>query len=659
MLRDTDAETDGATSSVTNEPPDDPRARRRRRWRKIRRIAYCGFGVFVGLPLIAFWVAYLLMDVRSPQDVLASLDKTVELKYSDGSELLKVLPADGDRSFVPYDKVPSKLRDAIIATEDPTFWDNAGFDPTGIGRAFLTGVGGGSGITQQYIKKSTGDDDATLGRKLQELVLATKITQQQSKEQIFTSYVNIISFGRGTFGPAAAMNAFFGRPLDDSMTWSEAAFLAGMIQSPSVHDPAVSGDAHAAKRWTYVRDKLVQRGYVKPADAATMAYPGKEILPPSETRASVTYDEYHVKQQVLSELEQDGFSLSRLQQGNLVVQTTLDRKAQASARSTLADRLKGEPKEFRGALVSVDPSTGAVRAYDGGDNGVRDYAGTEHPAGSAFYPFTLTAGLRAGVSPDEPTAAPGKIDFLGEDFEYPQKCPATCTLRTAMTSGADTPYIGLAKRVGADAVSAAARDAGIPEAVDGSPTLREKDGFLIGSGLAVGRYPLRPLDLAGAYGTFAADGMRVTPHLVDKVLDQDGSVVWQHDDESHPAFSDDPGVSAKISAEVTNVLQTFLPDGRPAALRTGEFQHGNSSDNQDAWAIGYTPQLATAVWVGSDDERRLFDAQGKKLVGSTVPADIWRTFMVQAEQGQPIKENGGIEPRFAPPLAKQTAPPGR
>ncbi|MFF4593829.1 transglycosylase domain-containing protein [Amycolatopsis sp. CA-161197] len=655
MRPDTDAETDGATSSVTNEQPDDPRARRRRRWRKIRRIAYCCFGVFVGLPLIAFWVAYLLMDVRSPQDVLASLDKTVELKYSDGSELLKVLPADGDRSFVPYDKVPAKLRDAIIATEDPTFWDNAGFDPTGIGRAFLTGVGGGSGITQQYIKKSTGDDDATLGRKLQELVLATKITQQQSKEQIFTSYVNIISFGRGTFGPAAAMNAFFGRPLDDSMTWSEAAFLAGMIQSPSVHDPAVSGDAHAAKRWTYVRDKLVQRGYVKPADAAAMAYPGKEILPPSETRASVTYDEYHVKQQVLSELEQDGFSLSRLQQGNLVVQTTLDRKAQASARSTLADRLKGEPKEFRGALVSVDPATGAVRAYDGGDNGVRDYAGTEHAAGSAFYPFTLTAGLRAGVSPDEPVAAPGTIDFLGENFEYPRKCPSTCTLRTAMTSGADTPYIGLAKRVGADAVSAAARDAGIPEAVDGSPTLREKDGFLIGSGIAVGRYPLRPLDLAGAYGTFAADGMRVAPHLVDKVLTQDGSVVWQHDNEPHPAFSDDAGVSAKIAAEVTNVLQTFLPDGRPAALRTGEFQHGNSSDNQDAWAIGYTPQLATAVWVGSDDERRLFDAQGKKLMGSTVPADIWRTFMVQAEQGKPIE--GGVEPRFAPPLAKET--PGR
>ncbi|WP_370542015.1 transglycosylase domain-containing protein [Amycolatopsis sp. FDAARGOS 1241] len=265
MQPDTDADPDGVPASATPEPLDATRV-----------------GVFVGLPLIAFWIAYLLLDVRSPQDVLASLDNTVVLNYSDGSELLKVLRADGDRSFVPYDKVPAKLRDAIIGTEGPTLWDNAGFDPTGIGRALLTGVGGGSGITQQYIKKSTSDDDATITRKLQELVLATKITQQQSKEQIYTSYVNIISFGRGTFGPAAVMNAFFGRPLDNSMTWSEAAFLAGMIQSPSVHDPAVSGDAHAAKRWRYVHDKLVERGYVKGADAAAMSYPGKEILPPSE-----------------------------------------------------------------------------------------------------------------------------------------------------------------------------------------------------------------------------------------------------------------------------------------------------------------------------------------------------------------------------------------
>ena len=202
-------------------PTDDDDQPAHPKWRRARRIAGWTAGVFVGGPLIAFWIAYLVLDVRSPQEVLAGLDKTVVLKYADGSELLKVIPADGDRMFVPYSQVPAKLRDAIIATEDPTFWDNQGFDPTGIGRAFLTGVGGGSGITQQYIKKSTGDEDATLWRKFAELVLATKITQEQGKEQIFESYVNIISFGRGTFGPAAAMNAYFGKELDDSITWSE------------------------------------------------------------------------------------------------------------------------------------------------------------------------------------------------------------------------------------------------------------------------------------------------------------------------------------------------------------------------------------------------------------------------------------------------------
>nr|WP_315661715.1 transglycosylase domain-containing protein [Amycolatopsis sp. PS_44_ISF1] len=611
------------------------------------------FGAAVGVPLIGFWVAYLLLDVRSPQEVLASLNKTVVLEYGDGSELLKVPPAEGDRLFVPYAKVPEKLRDAIIATEDPTFWDNAGFDPTGIGRAFLTGVGGGSGITQQYIKKSTGDDDATLGRKLEELVLATKITQQQSKERIFESYVNIISFGRGTFGPSAAMSAYFGRDLDQSMTWSEAAFLAGMIQSPSVHDPAASGDAHAAKRWGYVRDKLRQRGYVTEVEAAAMVYPGAEVRAPSGTRASrLSYDEYHVKQQVLTELEQDGFPLSRLQQGNLTVRTTLDRGAQAAARTALSDRLKGEPQEFRGGLVSVDPSTGAVRAYDGGDNGVRDYAGTAHAPGSAFYPLTLAAGLHAGVSPDRAVASPDRIRFLGEEFVYPGRCAKPCTLRIAMTSGADTPFIGLAGKVGPDAVSAAARDAGIPDTVDGEPTMREKDGYLIGSGIAVGRYPVRPLDLAGAYASFADGGLRTTAHLVEAVLDQDGTPVWRHDDTAKPSFDDDAGVSRRIADGVTDVLRTSLPDGRPAALRTGEFQHGNSTDTQDGWAIGYTPQLSTAVWIGSDDDRRLPEATDGELTGATVPAQVWRAFMTQTHRSLPVRWNEAGGKRAGEPVER-------
>lgn len=595
----------------------------RRRWRRIRRIGYGVAGALVGLPMIAFWLAYLLMDVRSPQEVLSSLDKTVTLRYTDGSPLLRILPGDGDRRFVPYVKVPKKLREAIVATEDPTFWENSGFDPTGIGRALFTGFGGGSGITQQYIKKSTGDDDATITRKLAELVLATKITQQQSKEKIFESYVNIISFGRNTFGPAAAMNAFFGRPLDDGMTWSEAAFLAGMIQSPSVHDPAASGEAHAAKRWTYVRDKLVTRGYVRGVEASAMRYPGAEIRPPAQTRERLSYDQYHVKQQVLAELERDGFPLSRLQQGNLTVQTTLDQGAQTAAHAAVKNRLKNEPKELRGGVVSVDPSNGAVRAYDGGDNGVRDYASTPRPLGSAFYPFTLAAGLRAGASPDERAAEPEKINFFGEDYTYPKLCPQKCTLRTAMASSANTPYIALAQRLGPDAVSAAARDAGIPESVDGNPTLREKDGYLIGSGIAVGRYPLRLLDVAGAYATFAAGGMRATPHLVDKVLNQNGEVVWQRDDHPTPAFSPDEDTSRRIAGQVTSTLS----DGHAAALRTGEFQYADSSDNQDAWAVGYTSRLATAVWVGADEDRKLVDANGEKLTGATLPADIWRKLM--------------------------------
>ncbi|MFD9958365.1 transglycosylase domain-containing protein [Amycolatopsis sp. NPDC058986] len=608
------------------------------RWRRVRRIACWTAGLGAGIPLLAFWIAYLVLDVRSPQEVLAGLDKTVTLDYSDGSELLKVVPPDGDRLFVPYARIPAKLRDAIVATEDPTFWDNQGFDPTGVGRALLTGFGGGSGITQQYIKKSTGDDEHAITRKLTELVLATKITQEQSKEKIFESYVNIISFGRNTFGPAAAMNAFFGRGLDESLTWSEAAFLAGMIQSPSVHDPAVSGDEHAARRWEYVRDKLVERGYVKGDEIGRMSYPGKEIQPPSETRAGqLDYEQYHVKQAVLAELERAGFPLNRLRQGTLRVETTLDRRAQESARKTVKDRLAGEPRELRGALVSVDPGTGAVRVYDGGDDGLRDYAGVAHPAGSAFYPFSMLAGLRAGVGVDQPAASPSETEFLGERFKYPNVCGDPCTYRQALRKAADAPFVGLAKRLGADALSAAARDAGIPDAVDGAATLREYNSDLIGAGIAIGRYPLRPLDMAGAYATFAAKGVRAMPYLVEKIRDEKGEIVWQHTSRPSP-FSGDDATSTRLADAVTDALRTTLPDGRPAALATGQFEQGISQDYAAAWAIGYTPKLVTAVWIGSDDDNwRLRDSRGRKITGATMPTDIWQTFMLANAGGRPTR----------------------
>ncbi|MFD0808603.1 transglycosylase domain-containing protein [Amycolatopsis umgeniensis] len=623
-----------APESETTAAPE-PKGKKRR-W---RRIAAWSLGLLIGLPVVAFGIAYVLLDVRSPEEVLADLDKTVVLQNADGSELLKVIPPGGDRLFVPYDAIPAKLRDAIVATEDPTFWDNEGFDLTGLGRALVTGVGGGSGITQQYIKKSTGNEDATLARKFSELVLATKITQQQTKKEIFESYINIISFGRGTYGPASAMNAYFGRKLDDSMTWAEAAFLAGMIQSPSVHDPYASTHEHAMKRWSYVMNKLVTRGYLSQAEAVAMTYPEDAIQAPSETRAGrVTFEKYHLKQRVLAELEQVGYPLDRLRGGAMKVETTIDPRAQAEAEKVLKERLQGQPEHFRASLVAVEPGTGAIRAYNGGGWSVHDYAGTPYGTGSAFQPFTLAAGLERGINVDEPLKSPGKVDFLGETFEFQDQCgeAGKCTLREAIGRDARGPFVDLAKKLGADAVRDGARAAGIPEAVDGAVTLREKDGFLIGPGIAVGRYPLRPSDMAGAYATFAADGMRATPHLVSKIRDENGEIVWERPSDKAPAFKDDEALSRRIAGTVGQVLTSGLKD-RPAALKTGDFQYNETDDNAGGWAVGYTPRLSTAVWVGSDEPRRMRDAAGEKLTGKTIPSDIWQRFMSGFHRGLPVK----------------------
>ncbi len=602
--------------------------------------------------MVAFGIAYVLLDVRSPQEVLADLDKTVILQNADGSELLKVIPPGGDRLFVPYDAIPAKLRDAIVATEDPTFWDNEGFDLTGLGRALVTGVGGGSGITQQYIKKSTGNEDATLARKFSELVLATKITQQQTKKEIFESYVNIISFGRGTYGPASAMNAYFGRKLDDSMTWSEAAFLAGMIQSPSVHDPYASSHEHAGKRWAYVLNKLVVRGYLSQAESVTTTYPEAAIQAPSETRAGrVTYEQYHIKQQVLAELEQVGYPLDRLRGGAMKVETTIDPRAQAEAEKAVKERLRGQPEHFRAGLVAVEPGTGAIRAYNGGGWNVHDFAGTPYGTGAAFHPFTLAAGLRQGVNVDEPVKLPKEVSFLGEKFKFDDQCgeAGKCTLREASGRGAQGPFVDLAKKIGAEAVRSGARAAGIPETVDGAVTLREKDGFLIGPGIAVGRYPLRAVDMAGAYATFAAEGMRATPHLVSKIRDEHGEVVWERPSDTAPAFDDDQALSRRIAGTVSRVMITGLKD-RPAAMKTGDFRYLETDDNAGGWAVGYTPQLSTAVWAGSDEPRRMRDAAGEKLTGKTIPAGIWQRFMTGYHQGLPVRwpEPADVQPVPAP-----------
>lgn len=524
-------------------------------WRRVRRALYLLTGLFAGVPAAAFLIGYLVWDLESPQQVLAELDRTVVVNYADGTPMMKILPEDGDRSYVRFADVPAKLVSAIVAVEDPTFWTNEGFEPRGIVRALVTGVGGGSGITQQYIKNATGDDDASYFRKFKELVLATKVTHQWSKQGIFESYVNVISFGRNTHGPVAGMNAYFGKPLAN-ITWSEAAFLAGMLQAPYGHDPAAAGDDQAARRWEYAANKLVERGYISAADRAAMSYPGHDIVAPGQTNGGkLSYSEYHIQQEVLAELETQGYPLTRLRREIATVRTTIDRRSQERAVQVMHDRLAGQPGHLRAAVVSIDPITGSVLAYAGGDWSARDYASTPHRAGSVFRPFVTAARVRDGGSVTPPN------------------------------------------------IRQVAYDAGIPEFVDGRRTLTQDDDVHIATTIGDGVYRLRPLDLAGAYATFANHGTRVPSHFVGGV------------NKGAAAF----GTKSSVIAEVTvaSMGGTFGPV-------TGEFRRGDTGeDYSDAWAINLGPRSVTAVWVGSDDERALHDAEGKPITGQSLPGIMW------------------------------------
>ena len=295
--------------------------------------------------------------------------------------------------------MPAHVRQAVLAAEDRTFYSNPGFDPVGIARAIYNqltgGVGGGSTITQQYVKVSTGQDQASLWRKYKEIIVSIKISKEQTKDQILENYLNTIYFGRGAYGIQAAAQAYFGKDVEQ-LTITEGAMLAGMIQSPSALDP-VKNPAGNTIRWNYTLDQMQAAGFLPPAERAQQKFPD-DVQPAAPVGAGVPADDrYHIYERAEAELRANGISQDQIDTGGLVVTTTIDANRQKAAVDAVNKVMKGQPANLRTALVAVDPRTGAIQAYYGGSNGPGiDYAGdaVTRPPGSTFKPFVVAAALQ-------------------------------------------------------------------------------------------------------------------------------------------------------------------------------------------------------------------------------------------------------------------------
>ncbi len=654
-----------------------PKQRKRRRWRIIRRVLYAMFGLFVVVPAIAFVITYFLVDVPSQESVASQQSQPITLMYADGSPMGKIAPASGgSRYLLKPGEVPEAVKKAVYAAEDSSFETNSGFDIGGILRAVYNNVtggqGGGSTISQQYIKKATANEAPTLTRKWTELAKSFKMNNQMSKEEIITAYLNTIYFGRGANGIEAAAQAYFKKPAKE-LSASEAALLGGLIQGPSKSE----NEAYAQRRWNFVMDQMVANKWLDPGERAAAQFP--KPIPKAQAKADDAGTlSLHIRNRVIDELEARGYDQARLHQGGFKITTTIDPKAQKMAEESVAEGMKGQTDEsILNALVAVDPKTGGVVAYWGGpdwtknDQGqdvqAHDWANVPHNPGSAFKAFDLAAFLKMGKGLGETfdgsnnrkfdtgTGSQRTIRNAGES----SNCGTQCTVAEAMKVSANTVFYDMViNKTKVDPVAKAAKEAGVRTENEGGKSVLYPD---LNIALGGGRTVTTAEDMAAGFATFAGEGVRQKQHFVAKLTNSEDEVEFDETaPKGSPAFSDDADKSKQIAGNVTDALEEVVPysklkcpKGSECAGKTGTQQYDFNEDkdpanykdrNAQTWMVGYTPSISTSVWVGGDGNKPLHDKSGKPIYGRTIAGPIWEDFMSRYMTGKPSEKFDSVKP---------------
>jgi membrane peptidoglycan carboxypeptidase len=662
-------------------PPRPPRPPTQINWKWVRRGLIAAAAVLVVLPIVTFGMAYLIVAVPKPGDIRTNQVSTI--LASDGSELAKIVPPEGNRVDVDINQVPQHVRDAVMAAEDRNFYSNPGFSFSGFARAVKNNIfggdlQGGSTITQQYVKNAlVGSERSGVGgllRKARELVISTKMSSEWPKDQVLQAYLNIIYFGRGAYGISAASKAYFNKPVEQ-LTVAEGALLAALIQRPSGLDPAVNPDA-ADRRWNWVLDGMVTIGALSPSDRAAQVFP--PTVPPDQARAEsqTTGPDGLIERQVTKELL-DLFNIDErtLNTEGLQITTTIDPKAQRAAEQAATKNLDGQEPDMRAAVVSIDPHTGAVRAYYGGpDANGFDFAQAGLQTGSSFKVFALIAALEQGIGLGyQVDSSPVTVNGITINNVEGEGC-GTCNIAEALKRSLNTSYYRLMLKLknGPADVADAAHKAGIAESFPGVEHTLSEDGKggPPNNGIVLGQYQTRPIDMATAYATLAASGTYHAPHFVQRVVNAEGQVLFDASGSNNNGEKRiDDGVANNVIAAMQPIAAYSnghgLAGGRASAAKTGTTQLGDTGANKDAWMVGCTPSLTTAVWMGTTEGTKpLVNKWGSPVYGSGLPSDIWKSTMDTALQGtknetfpKPTDIGGYVGVPAAPPPRPSTPPP--
>ncbi len=607
-------------------------------------MAFMVIGIGVGL-------GFLSATIQSAPNLRGDIRPAASAQVFDvNGKLITVLHAVENRLPVPLTKIPKDLQNAFIALEDNRFYQHGGVDPRAILRAVWINVAaggvseGGSTITQQLAKNALLTQDRTWKRKVQEVLLAFQIEKQYTKKEILELYLNQIYFGAGAYGVEAAAQTYFGKSVD-KLTLAESAMLAGLPKSPNYYSPFNSLKA-AKERQSTVLDQMVKYGYLDQATAdktkgvqVKLAASGEPVKldpkakpDPKQKEKDIGVSASYFIEYITSQLI-DKYGTDTVYKEGLKIYTSIDMDMQKSAEKAMRELPvmsvdKNGLQQPQGALVAIDTHNGYVKAMVGGrgtDKFNRAVLAERQP-GSAFKPFVYLTALENGKSPasiidDKPFRAGAYAPM-----NYDRTFKGPITLRTALELSRNIPAVKLAQEIGPERIVRKAQNMGITTMV----TSGSHNDITLAMALGGLTRGVTPMDIASAFGVLANQGVRVEPVTILKVVDRNGKVLEQHIPKERMVINEK--VAFLLTDMMKGVIQrgtgTGANIGRPAAGKTG-----TTDEHKDAWFVGFTTDISTAVWIGFDSEGTL-----DGTTGGETPATIWQLFMKDVTAKTPWKD---------------------
>lgn len=633
----------GANSWKKNSSRNYSHGNVRKKLKKIpkRKIILAVLLFFLALALIAFLaILWISRDLPNPNQLMnREVAQSTKIYDRTGENILYEISGEQRRTLVPLQEIPGNVKNATIAVEDKNFYNHGAFSVWAMFRTAITNIiynrsAGGSTLTQQFVKNAVLSNEKTITRKVKELIIAYRLEEKFSKDEILQMYLNEIPYGSNAYGVESAAQKYFGKKIKD-VSLAEAAILAALPQSPSRYSPYGSHKDLLLGRKDYVLKIMAEQGYISEAERDE-AQAQEIIFKEKDNNMTAPHFVMYIKD-ILSEK----YGEKMIEQEGLKIYTTLDLYKQKIAEDIITERTKNYPEKYganNAALVSIDPKTGQILAmvgsrdfFDDSIDGQVNIATWPRQPGSSMKPIVYASLFEKGYTPD--TILYDVVTDFSTDsgqpytpHNYDLKEYGPVTIRKALSGSLNIPAVKSIYLTGVNSVIDLAENMGYT-------TLYPRSRF--GLSLVLGGGEVQLLEHTNAYSAFARDG-QISPIVsILKIEDKNGNIIEEYS----------PSEKKVLDSQISRMINSILSDNearsyvfgtknyltlgdRPVAAKTG-----TTNDYHDAWTIGYTPSLVTGVWVGNSDNQKM----SGKADGSVLAAPIWHDYMAQVLGNTPIE----------------------